>query len=138
MSLRKLKRQAMRQQTKTNQALRDQYQASVKALNTAQTINGIIQNGVTPKMLEDAENKAFQRGYGKGLEVGATPYVKVYCAAVCLALHRHFGFGGVRCSRVLNEALEIVNHGTWIEPEEVIDQAEQETGIDLGVIRMSL
>ena len=135
MSLRQLKRKAMRQQIKSNEALKDKYRQSVKELDEAERIKGIIQQGVTPKMLEEAKNNAYNRGYAEGLHNQALPYIKTFCAALCIALHKEQGFGAVRCARVLAEVTDIVRDGTWIDPEEVIEQAEREIGIDLTFVR---
>ncbi|MBR6030189.1 MAG: hypothetical protein IKP40_13985 [Clostridia bacterium] len=125
MSLRKLKRQAMRNQTKANEELRRQYEESKRALSAAETITGLIQQGVTPRQLEEE----FTRGYKAGYKAAAMPTSKAAMAAAIIALKEVYGFGPKRCIRFLNVMYERMV--TAITDEELVQEAFDQVGVEI-------
>jgi len=135
MGLRSLKRQQMRKTVKEAPTLAEEYKRSVRSLNAVQTIAGAIQNGITPKMLEEQYKKGYEEGKMavlKLVEQEKLPYVQVFCAAMCLALHEHYGFAAKRLARVIAEAIDTTNNGLWLSPDEYFEEVRRVCNLDLG------
>ncbi len=134
MGLRSIKRQQMRRAVKESPSLAEQYRRTALNLDAAKKLVNMVQNGITPA---DVEN-AYKRGYKEGadaamskLEQGAMPYLQVFCGALCLSMHKHYGFSAIRIRRVIAEALETMNNGLWLEPKEVLDEVARVCKLDL-------
>ena len=136
-SLRKLRRQAARQELADNKKLVNDLIESRRNLGIAQMLDGMIQQGISREDLA----KEYTRGYQAGVddvmakyETAAKPYLLVYVAATALTLHRLYGFGAKRAGHVIADALDFVKNGTWIDPEDVIRQCKDETGLDISTM----
>ena len=91
------------------EARRDQERRDKRAINDvpewkkrqiaarARLVERLSQQGITP---EDVKRE-YDRGFEEGFKAAAEPITKGCYAAVCLALSEIFGFGRVRCRRVL-------------------------------------
>lgn len=126
MSNRALRRQQMRQQSAKNQALTREYQQSIRQLSAAETIKGLIQQGVTPKALEEQ----YELGREAGFKQASLPVIRACYAGVCLALHDTFGFGKDRCARVLREMDSRIS--LMLEDQELRDEVMDKIGLDIN------
>lgn len=125
MSLRKLKRQAMRQQTKRNMEIAADYRSSVKSLSAAESIRGIVQQGITPKQLEEE----FDRGWRKGYKDAAMPTSRAAMAAAILALGEVFGFSDEQCVLFLDEMFRHMM--TAIGDDDLVEEAFERVGVEI-------
>ena len=111
----------------TNERLRQQYIASVEQLTAAERIKGLVQNGITPRDVDEAHKS----GYSQGRESSAKPYIRVYCAAMLIAMWEKLNPGTENCGIVISRALEILNGSDWLTPEELEEKAAEMTGVEL-------
>ena len=118
MSNRAQRRAMMRNQINKSQQLLANY-------SKQQRIAGLVQNGITPKDLEDE----FQRGRETGFKEAAEPIIKSCYAGICIALHDEFGFGRNRCYRAIKAVDEKIicalNH------QELVEETLEKTGLIL-------
>lgn len=90
-----------------------------------QRIAGLIQNGITPRDLEEE----FQKGRETGFKEAALPIIKSCYAGICLALHDEFGFGENRCYRAVKAVDEKI---IWaLNHQELVDEVLEKTGLTL-------
>lgn len=85
-----------------------------------QRVSALIKNGITPRDVQQAFDDGFKQGFDK-----ASPGItKTLYAAVALALHDLYGYGGTRCKRVLERVdWYVLNALTSAEAiEEVYDR----------------
>lgn len=85
----------------------------------------LLQNGITPEMLEDE----FRQGYEAGSHDGVAHTFKAVYAAVMLAANEVYGFGEKRASRLLRRVDELVS--TAINEEEAINAVWERFGLML-------
>lgn len=137
-SLRQLRRKAERQQIADNKRRTQELIESRKNLGIAQMLDGMIQQGISKKDLDEAYTRGWNEGHKAGqdavltkYETASKPYALVFIAATALALHRHYGFGGKRAGLAIAEALEIVKSETWIDPEDITEMCKNEVGLDV-------
>lgn len=137
-SLRQLRRKAERQEIADNKKRTQELIESRRNLGVAQMLDGMIQQGISKRDLDDAYSRGWNEGHKAGqdavlqkYETASKPYALVFISAVALALHRHYGFGGQRAGRVIAEALEIVRSETWIDPEDITEMCKAEVGLDV-------
>ena len=118
MSNRAQRRAMMRNQINKNQQLLANY-------SKQQRMAGLVQNGITPKDLEEE----FQRGREIGFKEAAEPIIKSCYAGICIALHDEFGFGESRCFRAIKAVDEkiiwVLNH------QELVEETLEKTGLTL-------
>lgn len=69
-----------------------------KRMEDNETFRRIQRNGITLEDMKQAE----ERAYNQGVRAGIDSTTRTAFAAICLALHDLYGFGKVRCARVLN------------------------------------
>ena len=133
-----IRRNAAKNEIARNRQLTNELIESRKNLGIAEMLSGMIQQGISKKDLDDA----YSRGYNDGRKEcseefaakcadAAKPYLIVYVAAMAIALHRHYRFGGKRAGLAIAEALEVVRSGLWIDPEEIVQQCRDEVGLDI-------
>ena len=118
MSNRAQRRAMMRNQINKNQQLIANY-------SKQQRVAGLIQNGITPKDLEEE----FQRGRETGFREAAEPIIKSCYAGICIALHDEFGFGESRCFRAIKAVDEKI---VWaLNHQELVEETLEKTGLTL-------
>lgn len=81
MSNRAMRRAAMRTQTQKSQAL-------IASYTKQQRIAGLIQNGISPKDLE----QSYEEGRQEGFKQAGVSIIRTCYAAICIALHDEFDF----------------------------------------------
>ena len=136
-SLRKLRRQAARQELNDNKRLVNDLIESRRNLGIAQMLDGMIQNGISREDLATEYSRGYQAGVDDVMDkykTAAQPYLQVYVAATAIALHQLYGFGGKRAGRVIASAMEVVRSGTWIDEDEFIEQCKQEVKLDISTM----
>lgn len=95
-------------------------------LTKQERLDGMVQNGITPKDLE----REYEAGYRQGrLEVTA-PVFKTLYAAMCLALNDLHGFGEKRCYDVLCRVDELVTY--HLTSEEAKQEVFDRMGLELS------
>ena len=120
MANRAQRRQAMREQTNKSKTLIAEY-------TRQQKIAGLIQNGITPRDLEDE----FEKGREEGFKQAAEPIIKCCYAGIILALHDEFGFGENRCFRAIKAVDEKI---IWaLHHSELADEVLEKTGLELDL-----
>ena len=118
MSNRAQRRAMMRNQTNKSQQLLANY-------SKQQRMAGLVQNGITPKDLEEE----FQRGREIGFKEAAEPILKSCYAGICIALHDEFGFGENRCYRAIKAVDEKI---VWaLNHQELVEETLEKTGLRL-------
>lgn len=118
MANRAQRRAIMRNQINKNQQLLSNF-------NTQQRMAGLVQNGITPKDLEDE----FHRGREIGFKEASLPILKSCYAGICIALHDEFGFGESRCFRAIKAVDEKI---VWaLNHQELVEEVLQKTGLSL-------
>lgn len=70
--------------------------------------------------------------YREGFRDGATSTFKMAYAAVCLVLHRDYGFGQGRCHKVLSALDAEMSPGGQLTIQGAIDQVYDEIGLALN------
>lgn len=85
----------------------------------------LLQNGITPEMLEDE----FRQGYDAGSKAGIEYTFKAIYAAVMLASKELYGFHTKRASRLLRRVDELVS--TAITDEDMVDEVWRQFGLEL-------
>lgn len=125
---RSVRKNQMRNGIGTNERMRQEYADSVARMTQAEKLKRMMQNGVTLKDVDEA----YKRGYAEGREQSAKPYIRVYCAAMVLAMREKLNLGTEDCGIVIARALEILNGDGWIDPEDLEQRARDEVGVDLG------
>ena len=120
MSNRAQRRAMMRNQINKSQQLLANY-------SKQQRMAGLVQNGITPKDLEEE----FQRGREIGFKEAAEPIIKSCYAGICIALHDEFGFGESRCFRAImavdKKIIWALNH------QELVEETLEKTGLTLNL-----
>lgn len=136
-SLGSIKKQIKRQEAARNKQLTAELIATRQNLGLAKTVNGLLQNGISPKDLE-AE---YARGYKAGIDAAAAeqakkapPLLLAYLGATALALHRECGFGGKRASRVLSALVDIAENDLWIDADDLLEKCRKELQLDISTI----
>lgn len=118
MSNRAQRRAIMRNQTNKSQQLLANY-------SKQQRMARLVQNGITPKDLEEE----FQRGREIGFKEEAEPIIKSCYAGICIALHDEFGFGENRCFRAIKAVDEKI---IWaLNHQELVEETLKKTGLTL-------
>lgn len=84
-----------------------------------------VQNGITPKDLEDE----YRRGWNHGFKTAGIEVVKGCYASICLALQEKHGFGRKRCRDVLQLVDEKLLY--TLTSQEVIDEVWDKIGLKL-------
>ena len=121
MSNRAQRRAMMRNQTNKSQQLLANY-------SKQQRMAGLVQNGITPKDLQDE----FQRGRETGFKEAAEPIIKSCYAGICIALHDEFGFGENRCYRAIKAVDEKI---VWaLNHQELVEETLEKTGLTLQLV----
>jgi hypothetical protein len=136
-TLRKLRRQAERQEIADNKRRTQELIESRRNLGVAQMLDGMIQQGISKKDLDDA----YSRGYKAGIDAAAAeqakkapPLLLAYLGATALALHRECGFGGKRASRVLSALVDIAENDLWIDSGDLLQRCRDEMQLDISTI----
>ena len=118
MSNRAQRRAMMRNQMNKSQQLLANY-------SKQQRMAGLVQNGITPKDLEEE----FQRGREIGFKEAAEPILKSCYAGICIALHDEFGFGENRCYRAIKAVDKKI---VWaLNHQELVEETLEKTGLRL-------
>ena len=136
-SLRKLRRQAARQELADNKKLVNDLIESRRNLGVAQMLDGMIKNGISREDMAKEYSRGYQAGVDdvmKKYEDAAKPYMLVYVAATALTLHRLHGFGSRRAGQVIADALDFVKNGLWLDPDDVVRQCKDEIGLDISTM----
>jgi len=81
---------------------RQEARAAAKREAKIQKVNQLYGSDLTSAALAKAAEDGYHRGLRDGEEAGA----KTMMAAVCLALHKRYGFGKERCANVVEDAVE--------------------------------
>ena len=135
---RKIKRQAARQEIADNHKRTQELIDSRRNLGVAQMLDGMIQQGISREDLAKEYTRGFEAGRDavmKKYEDAAKPYMMVYVAATALTLHRLHGFGSRRAGQVIADALDYVKNGLWLDPDDVVRQCREETGLDISTMQ---
>ena len=114
------RRQMMRQQAAKSKALIESYTRQKR-------IEGLIQNGITIKDL----NNEFERGREYGFKEATLHIIKCSYAGIILALQEEFGFDEEQCFR----AIQAVDNKTiWaLNYSELADEVLEKTGLELNL-----
>ena len=99
--------------------------ALLQRYDKAQRIDQLMQNGISPKDLEET----YRQGYNDGARDAGVPIVKSCYAGICLAMRERFGFGKKRLMRVLSTVDEKIMLA--LNNQELVDETFKKTGIEL-------
>lgn len=94
-------------------------------LTTEEKKARLLKNGITPEDLKTA----YSEGYQQGVKDVAEPTIKAVYAAVCLAMHKNWGYGRKRCTRLLRDIDEQV--AATIASDEIIQEVWDKMHLEL-------
>ena len=96
-----------------------------RRISENEQLKSIQRNGIT---IDDLD-RAGRQGYQDGAKVGAENTMRTVYAAVALTLHEMYGFGKIRCERVLNAIDQKVIYA--LGSKEAIQRAWDEIGLTI-------
>lgn len=94
-----------------------------------ETTKRLMQQGISPKDLEDSYNRGVEDGRKEYVSRLAPYQMKFFYSAAGIAAHDLFGFGETRIIRLLDRIQEIMTEE--ISTGDIIERLKQETGLDI-------
>lgn len=96
-------------------------------LSARERLANIEKNGITAKELE----RSFEDGRREAMKIRTNYIMNMFFAANAIALHREFGFGEQRITRVLKRTERIMIEE--LTTEDITERCRRETGIDIDI-----